>query len=596
MLRVRPRNTRALLAVLALALVGCGLWLGARGVLARRQLQVARAAATLASGHIRAGELDQAAHQVDEARRAAARADALTSDLVWRVTARTPVVGRTVSAVRAVTGGADLLASRALPGVLAAAREVDAATAGEGSSIRLEHLRAAIAPTTRAHNAAVAGLEGVSRRESWVLPPVASARDSLAQELRTLTRDLGVLVPALEVAPTMLGESSPQTYFLAFQTLAELRATGGLIGAFGVIVADRGEVRLRQVGKLADLRNAASPVLDLGPDFHQRYGAFSAAAFWPNINVSPHFPHTDRIVRELWRRQFDEQLAGTIAVDSVALSHLLRATGPMTLKSGEMVTAENVVDVSTRDAYLRFADEANQNAFSLEIAEAASNKLLAGLQSPIETLIALGTAAREGHVRIGSADAEVQRELERGSVGGTLVETSGPSIGVALNNAGGTKLDYYLRGGLDYALDRDAATATVRLRLTNTVPPSRLPRIGGTSIGGRAPEDPPSPPGRNRTHISIFVGQGASLLGADVDGVEFVREESLPGQPWILGDTRTILDETAERGHRVWSTFLDLDPGREVTLTLNLREPHTDGPIRVHEPPMATRLEVAVRD
>ena len=45
--------------------------------------------------------------------------------------------------------------------------------------------------------------------------------------------------------------------------------------------------------------------------------------------------------REMYRRRTGTTVDGVIAADPVALSYLLRATGPITLSSGASMTAEN---------------------------------------------------------------------------------------------------------------------------------------------------------------------------------------------------------------------------------------------------------------
>ena len=50
----------------------------------------------------------------------------------------------------------------------------------------------------------------------------------------------------------MLGESGARTYLIMFQNLAETRATGGMPGAYLVLAADKGEVRIIDQGQAND--------------------------------------------------------------------------------------------------------------------------------------------------------------------------------------------------------------------------------------------------------------------------------------------------------------------------------------------------------
>lgn len=67
---------------------------------------------------------------------------------------------------------------------------------------------------------------------------------------------------------------------------AEARGTGGLIGAYGVLVADHGQVSLSRLGPNGDLASASSLPVDLGPDFAALYG--NDPALWGNASLSPY--------------------------------------------------------------------------------------------------------------------------------------------------------------------------------------------------------------------------------------------------------------------------------------------------------------------
>ncbi|HVE62586.1 MAG TPA: DUF4012 domain-containing protein [Mycobacteriales bacterium] len=585
--RGRRRRTRHAVAAAVLLLLSALAWIGIRGMLARSALIAARSELSTAASRARDGDLSAAETAAKRARSHAVRAESLTGDVLWRLGASVPLVGDSLATTRDIAVTARVLAVKAMPPLLEALHHLDDATAGGGgSSIRLGGLTAALDPVVEGLGVVQQTQRDLTgRRRGRVLPQIAVARADLTRHVASLRDGLGELEAALRIAPEFLGSEGKRSYFLGFQTLAELRGTGGLIGSYAVLTADRGTLTLSRVGTTGrDLQSPYTPVVDLGKEFSTNYGVFAASGFWSNLNMSPHFPYTDQIARALWRRQFGAELDGTIALDSFALSHLLRTAGPITLPAGDVITADNVVDVTLRDAYLRF-DEAGQDAFNLELADAAARKLLGGLDNPLATILALSRASADGHLQVAVRDQSVQSFFAERPIGGVLDGEPGPYLGLSLTNAGATKLDYYLNGEVTYQLDRRTGLAVAEVRFTNTVSPSALPRIGGTSIGGRAPGDPPAPLGRNRLRVAVYGGVGAALRGGSVDGVRFVQETSLPGQPWVLGDTRTLLEPGTERGRAMFSTFLDVDPGKPVVLRVEFMEVTRDGPLRTRLPP-----------
>ena len=74
----------------------------------------------------------------------------------------------------------------------------------------------------------------------------------------------------------MLGANGPRTYFLAFQNNAEVRATGGLVGAFGVAVADKGRITVTRTGADSQFTQYTKPVINLGPEYDAIYGPSAA--------------------------------------------------------------------------------------------------------------------------------------------------------------------------------------------------------------------------------------------------------------------------------------------------------------------------------
>src|SRR5438046_1947083 len=79
-----------------------------------------------------------------------------------------------------------------------------------------------------------------STPNALLLPPVAHARASLANQLRNADDLLESAEASVDLAGAMLGARGRRRYFMAFATLAEMRGTGGFLGLFGVVTADRG--------------------------------------------------------------------------------------------------------------------------------------------------------------------------------------------------------------------------------------------------------------------------------------------------------------------------------------------------------------------
>ncbi|MDQ1708708.1 MAG: hypothetical protein QOG49_93, partial [Frankiaceae bacterium] len=436
---------RVAVLTLLLAFAGTG-WLAVSAVIARRALLRAQAGTALLRHDLTTGDVTAAAARLAAVHRDAHRAHVLTTSVVWRIAGRVPVAGETPRTVRGLAYEADVLSARVLPHFVTIARTASGGGLRNGDRIDVGALRTMNAELTTLS----AELDGVVRRTQALpsrslLTPVAAGRQQLITDTSALARTVAQLRDATSIAPGMLGADGPRRYFVALETNAELRGSGGLIGAYAVMEVDNGQIRLTQLGSNKELRDTyPQPTPGLDPGFSAQYERFGADGFWLNSNMSADFPTVNRIWSSMYERTTGQHVDGSIAVDPIALAQILKATGPATTPSGESVGADNIVPLTEQQIYARFpafAQDAVRNDLQLQIARSLYGRLVAPVSHDVGLLPQLGAAAASGHIRIASNHPGEQAVLVRGAVGGALPATDGPYLQVAVNNAGGTKLD-----------------------------------------------------------------------------------------------------------------------------------------------------------
>ncbi|MFF3442990.1 DUF4012 domain-containing protein [Streptosporangium sp. NPDC002721] len=560
------RRRVVMVCLLAAAVaVPAGGWSAHLGLSVRDHLEATENALLRLRAAVSAGEPDLVAGPLAEARRHAAEARRLTAGADWSVLAHAPVLGDAATTVRALAEGAAELTD-VLDGVQRAGAAFIAAgthspgTPPPGGPRRLLAVAETAAPIL---DDGIARLARVSARLAAApahtgVDRLDRARDTALREVDRLRAALGDAATAAALLPAMLGGDGPRRYFLAFQTNAEARGTGGLVGAFGILRTDHGRVVVERLAPNDGLAASPVPVADHGRDFRGRYGP-SAARMLSISNLSPHFPYAAAIWTGLWERQARTRLDGAIAVDPVGLSHLLRLTGPVTLPGGEKVTPGNVVDLTERVAYARYTDPVARKRFLIEVARAVSEALPAFLADPAAALPVLTAMVGDRRLQVWSRHEAEQRLLARTPVGGVLPSGPGPFAGLVVNNSAGGKLDYYLARSLDYELGpcRDGLrSSTVRVRLTNDVPRGTLPSyVTGRLDSARSHHTP----GSNLLWVSLYGGLGAKVTAARLDG-----------------DRVAVVRET-ERSHPVYSTMLELAPGQSRSLRFDLTEVASGG-------------------
>jgi len=374
----------------------------------------------------------------------------------------------------------------------------------------------------------------------------------------------------------MLGGEGPRNYFLAFQTNAEARGTGGLVGAYGILTANQGKVALDTLASNQDLKFNGKPI-DLGPDFAALYGDYKSTTSWSNSNISPNIPYAGQIWKSLWQQQSDQQIDGVIATDPVALSYILGAVGPVTLPGGEVIDANNVVRITESDVYLRYPeDNKARKDFLQSIAEAVVTKTLGGKGgSTVKVVEALAKAAGEGRLGVWSDVPGEEAVLAGTPLGRVVPDDAAPYANVVVNNASGNKIDYYLDRKVRYSADNCVGplrSTAVAATLTNELPPGDYPPY----ITGRQDPNPTGPPGTSRSLVSLYATQGAQLRGVTLDGAPIA------------------VTTGSERGHPVYTANVQLPPGVPKVLLFSMVEPTAPGAAQVPTQPLVRPMATSV--
>ena len=280
------------------------------------------------------------------------------------------------------------------------------------------------------------------------------------------------ITAAVSAVPILAGADKPRKYLISFQNSAEARGTGGILGAYALIELDKGNLKILQTGSNASLAAMSSreiPVV-MPAEFLKLYG--KNPAILQNSNLSPHFPYGAQVWLGLWKARYGQQLDGVIAVDPIALSYVLRATGEITLKSGEKITSKNVVEETLKNAYERYEkDNDARKQYLVDIMNATAAKLTKGEYSKIKMAKALRDGIKANRILIYSTNKDAQEKLATVKLGGELGLDANNEYRTVIQNIDASKLDYYLDRSVEIeskSCEKDRQTQ-VRIRVTNTL-------------------------------------------------------------------------------------------------------------------------------
>lgn len=488
-----------------------------------------------------------------DAQRNAQVAKENTSGPGWWLTSKLPGVGDDVDAVRTVTDVVDQLAQSVLPRVVTAAETLDPSrlrpSKGRVELGPIEAIAPDVVDANRELQAEYSRISAIITGD--LAPQIAAPVSQFEVRLGDAASLSDRAARAVQLLPSMLGADGERTYLFLFQSNAELRATGGLPGAFAIITARDGRVSIAGQSTPGALGKFANPPIPLTDQEKALFGN-QMGVYIQDANFTPDFPRAAELVKAMWEARGGRQIDGVLATDPVALSRLLGGMGSVRLANGSTLSAGNVVKQLLSRAYFDISDPDAQNAYFANVARSVFDAFASGQGEPQAVFSGLTKATNEHRLLIWSAMQSEQRLLTGTALGGDLATRAAgaPEVGIYFNDAQASKMDYYL----DYEATVDSTRCqadrqylTVDLRLTSTAPldVGSLPE-SVTGPGTAAP--------RGSIQVSTFIY-------APVDGyITSVR----------LNDGELDYNEKEHKGRDVVNQTILLAPGQTVTLGVDV--------------------------
>lgn len=571
----RSRRRRAFIwsaVLLGFVILGLGCWVAIGAFQAKTNLEQARSSAQDAKNALLEGDTQAASESADAAQEQARAARNATHSVAWNIAAALPWLGSPLKTGQQVTDVVSGLATDVLRPAANVGIAISPDRLYRDGRIDVDLLRSQESLLSKlAENATRLNRDAAAISDPRYVSLMRDARAQLQTQISGITSVIENAALAARLAPSMMGADGPRTYFMGFQTNAEARGTGGLLGGYGILRFDNGTPTVDTLAPNTDLSEAVAPI-ELGVEFDQQYGYAQPFTDFRNSNLSPHFPYAAQIWKAMWVEQTGMEVDGVIAIDPVALSYILSAVGPVTMPDGEVVSSQNVVELTESTAYFRFpVDQVARKQYLQDIANAVVTKMTGQVQSPRKLLDALGKAVSERRIAVWSATPAEQELLERTPLAHVLPSDDSPYAGVVVNNLGGNKLDYYLDAEIEYAADEclgETRASTVDVKLTNAVPNEPLPDYVA-SAAGLSPELLIAvPPGTNISSVRLFATKGAELSAA------------------ILNGERVPAIINTERGHPVFEVQVIIPPGESANISFQLSEPTVPGPPRTPSQPL----------
>lgn len=513
----------------------------------RSELQRGRDALERGRSALVAGRSQEATRAFDDAERAFS--GAADSSLI-RLAGAIPWLGNTPDAVRAIAeaGGRTAQAASLLAGAIHDLPGGLGALAPTTNGIPLHRFGGLTAAVSQAESLTERALETLRAAPTgFVLSPVASAHDDALEELERTHLQLRAGAAILRGLPSFLGADGPRRYFFGASNPAELRGTGGLIGAYAILTVEDGRLDFSEFRPIQSLpRLDVDQVESPSPEYSTNFDYYRTdLGFWVNVNMTPDFPLAAEALWLSYREATGERLDGVVVADPFALKELMRVTGPIPVgKTGIELTDRTIVPFTTNKAYALFDTNEERKLVLGRVAQAVLHGFLAEEGNDLRRERAMLNAFDDGHVKVWSADPAMQSGLVLTTAGGAFDPQGTDVVSVITNSASGTKLDFYQDRSVTYEVQLGpggTATANLRANLTNDSPTSGYPPY---VIGPYKTYSTQA--GENVAVIDLYCDRGCILQGGVRNGepVELERYAS-DGYPYFEDYVRTPSGDTA---------------------------------------------------
>ena len=380
-----------------------------------------------------------------------------------------PFVGQQVDGVTSLVNDFDTTSYQAGT-LLSAVNEL--VKASHGTSISLFELKIL---DTRVHQA-VAALAPLDRGSGLLIGPIASARDTFDREITKITGLLSTGGELLNYVGPFLGADGPRTYLLAGENNAEMRDQGAVL-SWALITANNGTFTMSHPASVGNLTIRHPAHFRLPPGTAQAFGVLQPEQIWQSVNATADFPLSGEVMAAMYHQRTHLSVDGVIAVDVVALQHVLDVTGAVHVKGIPVkggVTPANVAYVLLHKLYILYPKGYEQNKRHDEVSAVATAAVdhMKRYHYDLAYLVdQLAKAARGRHLMVWSRFPVLEAAVTRFGGSGSLTAQSTSVVHLAIESAVAAKLDWYVHTAAFYNVSIDpngAATITAKVIVGNT--------------------------------------------------------------------------------------------------------------------------------
>ena len=340
--------------------------------------------------------------------------------------------------------------------------------------------------------------------------------------------DMETITETTRALLALLGANAPARFLVLFQNDAELRATGGFIGSFGILDVADGSIKKFEIpetgsyavqGQLTAYLRAPEPLQVVNTRFE-----------FQDSNWFPDFPASAETAMRLYELSHGATVDGVIALNTKIIQGLLEVIGEISnpKNSAEKITSETIVAEIQNDIQKnKETGQAPKQILGM-LAPAIMKSLehLTPAQA-LQMVQLFNTARNYKDILVYAKDTKIQATLHELAWDGALPREKGQDFLMVVNsNIGGGKTDSEIEQKIvQRAIIAEDGTVKKQLSIVRT-------HTGKKETSGV-----------NRDYLRVYVPEGARLIAAS--GFQEIPE-SMFHAPEIWYDEHPLIKEAEE--------------------------------------------------
>ncbi|MEK7127840.1 MAG: DUF4012 domain-containing protein, partial [Patescibacteria group bacterium] len=381
--------------------------------------------------------------------------------------------------------------------------------------------------------------------------------DPRIREARSLLAFAGNILPQV---PDLAGQSARKSYLVLLQNNAELRPTGGFIGAYAIVDFEDGKLLSYKINDIytadGQLRGRVAPPDEIlhflgQPDWFMR-----------DSNFSPDFSLSAQRAAWFLEKSTGQKVDGVIGIDMYFIQKLLKNFGPLELTDfNDTVTAENFFEKAEYQAEIDFFPGSTKKKDYLS---AVGQAMLDKTTVNSKVAQAVYESLNERHLQIYFNNSAAQEAVAGQNWAGDLKFTGDNYLDLAEDNFGANKANYFVKR--EIFLQEDVAKTgeidtTVTINYQNTSPGDAWPG------------------GRYKNYLRLFVPPAAQFLSANLgDGrtatMSAVLDETVLKK---ITSNQFLIFKSTESGSLNFGMLVEIPAASKKTVSFTYRLPTPAG-------------------